>query len=80
MAFAKCNNKIKIKINTVANKYNYNDLESIYRIISKYNISRWKILVFWAVRKGQDNKKIFSLDDFQMKFVSEFVENKNKEN
>ena len=76
----KCNNKIKIKINTVANKYNYNDLENIYEIISKYNISRWKILIFWALRKGENNKNMFSLDDSQIKSVSEFVYNKNKKN
>lgn len=76
----KCNNKIKIKINTVANKYNYNDLESIYRIISKYNISRWKILVFWALRRGNDNKDMFSLDDSEIKSVSEFVDDKKMEN
>ena len=54
----KCNNKIKIKINTVANKYNINDLENIYKIISKYNINRWKILIFWPIRKGNNNKEM----------------------
>ena len=44
----KFNNKIKLKINTVANKYNINDLENIYNIISKYQINRWKIFIFFS--------------------------------
>lgn len=75
----KCNNKIKIKINTVASKYNINDLEDIYKTISRYNISRWKILVFWSLRNAKTNEDMFKLNDSQIKSISKFVNKKNKE-
>lgn len=58
-----CNNRIKIKINTVATKINVDDLENIYNIISKYNISRWKIMRFYPLRKGKESKNMFYLED-----------------
>ena len=76
----KCNNRIKLKINTVANKYNFNDLELIYNIISKYNISRWKIFRFYSLRKGKENEKLFCLNDEESQVVENFVNKKNKEN
>lgn len=57
----KCNNKIKIKINTVVTKVNKDDLENIYRIISKYNISRWKIFRFFPIRGAKDYRDMFYL-------------------
>ena len=75
----KCNNKIKIKINTVASKLNINDLEDIYETISMYNISRWKILVFWSLRDAKLNEDMFKLEDSQIKLISKFVNKKNKE-
>ena len=74
----KCDNKIKIKINTVASKYNINDLEGIYRTISKYSISRWKILLFWPLRNAKINEDMFRLDDSQIRSISEYVNQKNK--
>ena len=75
-----CNNRINIKINTVVNKYNFNELENIYKNISKFNISRWKILCFWPLRKGNFYKDIFLLDEKELKEIEEFVDNKSKEN
>ncbi len=75
----KCNNKIKTKINTVASKYNINDLEDIYKTISRYNISRWKILLFWSLRNAKTNEDMFKLNDSQIKSISKFVNKKNKE-
>ena len=75
----KCNNKIKIKINTVASKYNINDLEDFYKTISRYKISRWKILVFWSLRNAKTNEDMFKLNDSQIKSISKFVNKKNKE-
>ena len=74
----KCDNKIKIKINTVGNKYNLSDLENIYSIISKYNISRWKIFRFYPLRKGKDNKNLFYLNDIESKEIENFVDKKRK--
>lgn len=72
----KCNNRIRVKINTVANKYNLNDLENIYNIISKYNINRWKIFRFYPLRKGKDNKNLFYLNDNESKEVEKFINSK----
>ena len=65
----KCNNRIKLKINTVVTKINVNDLINIYNIISKFNISRWKIFRFYPLRKGNENKELFYLSDAESKQV-----------
>lgn len=59
----KCNDRIKIKINTVVNKYNINDLNNIYEIIKKYNISRWKLLRYYPIRESFKYKNDFYIDD-----------------
>lgn len=41
---------IKVKINTVVCKQNYNDIKNITKIIKKYNIKRWKIFQFFPIR------------------------------
>lgn len=58
-----CNSKIKIKINTVANQYNIDDLENIYELIKKYNINRWKILRYFPIRESIKYKDEFYIDD-----------------
>lgn len=75
----KFDGKMKLKINTVANKYNINDLENIYNIISKYHISRWKIFRFYSLRKGKENKKLFYLNDSESQLVEDYVTNKQKQ-
>ncbi len=76
----KFNNKIKLKINTVANKYNINDLENIYNIISKYQINRWKIFRFYPLRKGKENENLFYLNESESQLVEEYVLRKQREN
>lgn len=75
---SKCNNRIKLKINTVANKYNLDDLENIYNIISKYNISRWKIFRFYSLRKGRENEKLFYINDSESKAIEDYVNKKQE--
>ena len=58
-----CNNKIEIKINTVANKYNIDELENIFELINKYNISRWKILRYFPVRDSLKYKDEFYINE-----------------
>lgn len=74
----KCDNRIRVKVNTVANKYNLSDLENIYNIISKYNINRWKILRFYPLRKGKENKGLFYLNDDESKEIERFIDDKMK--
>ncbi len=76
----KFNNKIKLKINTVANKYNINDLENIYNIISKYQINRWKIFRFYPLRKGKEKENLFYLNESESQLVEEYVLRKQREN
>lgn len=76
----KCNNKIKIKINTVANRYNLNDLENIYNIFSKFEVDRWKIFRFYSLRKGQENEKRFNIEDNESKLIEKYVISKVQEN
>lgn len=74
-----CNNKIEIKINTVANRYNIDDLENIYNIIKKYNISRWKILRYYPVRDSITYKDEFYIDDKISNKVEKILNNIKKE-
>ena len=76
----KFNDRIKIKINTVANKYNIDDLENIYNIISRYQISRWKIFRFYPIRKGKENQTLFYLNVSESQFVEDYVLRKQLEN
>ena len=74
-----CNNKIKIKINTVVNKYNIDDFEEIYELIKKYSISRWKIFRFLPIRDIDDiaSDKVEKIID-TMKLKSNMIINYNK--
>lgn len=76
-----CNNKIEIKINTVANQYNIDDLKNIYSLIKKYNISRWKILRYFPVRDGIKYKEDFYIDDNVSDKVEKIIDDiKSKSN
>lgn len=74
----KCNNKIKIKINTVVTKVNKDDLENIYRIISKYNISRWKIFRFFPIRDAKDYRDMFYLSKNEAINVQSLIQRLNE--
>lgn len=73
----KFNDKIKLKINTVANKYNINDLENIYNLISRYNISRWKLFRFYPLRKGKENENLFYLSDNESLMIKDYIDKKD---
>lgn len=70
-----CNNKIEIKINTVANKYNIDDLKNIYELITKYNISRWKILRYFPVRESLKYKDEFYINEKLSNEVEKIINN-----
>lgn len=56
------NNRINIKINTVATKQNINDIPNIWEIIKRFNVKRWKIFRYYPITyKAQDNKDVFSI-------------------
>lgn len=58
------NNKINVKINTVATKQNINDIPKIWGIIKNFNVKRWKIFRYYPITyKAQDNKDFFSITD-----------------
>lgn len=63
----KCDNLIKLKINTVVNKMNLDDLENIYELISRYNISRWKLFRFFPIRDAIKNRDMFYISDQESK-------------
>lgn len=76
-----CNNKIDIKINTVVSKYNITELENIYEIIKKYNVSRWKILRYYPIRDSIKYKDEFYIDEKVSDNVKNIINNiKRKSN
>lgn len=76
----KFNNKINIKINTVVNKYNLNNLQNIYNIISNYNITRWKLFRFYPNRKGKINKHLFEITNESSNEIQKWIINLNNDN
>ena len=57
-----------------------NDFESIYDIISKYNISRWKILRFYSLRRGKETEELFYINDYESQLIAEYVKKKQSLN
>ena len=51
-----------------------------YSLISKYNISRWKIFRFYPLRKGKENEQLFYLNDSESQLVEDFVNKMQNEN
>lgn len=74
----KCNNQIKIKVNTVVTKINKTDLENIYHILSNYNITRWKLFRFFPIRGAKGYKDMFYLEDSDAKEVQCLVKKLNE--
>lgn len=74
----KCKNLINIKINTVATKINQDEIEEIYKLISFYNVNRWKVFRFFPIRDAQLNRDLFYLNDIESKRISSLIENLNK--
>lgn len=74
----RCNNKIKIKVNTVVNKVNKDDLENIHQIISKYNINRWKLIRFFPIRGARDYRDMFYLEKGEAIKVQNLLQRLNK--
>lgn len=74
----KCNNRIKIKVNTVVTKVNKDDLENIHQIISKYSIDRWKIFRFFPIRGARDYRDTFYLEKNDAKEVHNLIQRLNE--
>ncbi len=69
---AKLNNKINIKINTVATHLNFKDIPYIFHIISKFNVKRWKIFRYYPINFiAKDNNDLLSITDEEYKTISE---------
>ena len=73
-----CNNKIKIKINTILMKKNINEIEKINKIIKDYNIKRWKIFKFLSIRDAKKFTNDFSITEEDSKAIEEKISNLNK--
>lgn len=68
------NNKINVKINTVATKQNINDIPKIWKIIKNFNVKRWKIFRYYPITyKAQDNKDFFSITDEDYKKLTDTI-------
>lgn len=58
------NDRINIKINTVATKQNIKEIPLIWEIIQRFNIKRWKIFRYYPITfKAKANEDIFSVSD-----------------
>lgn len=66
-------NKTKIKINTVATKQNIDDLKDIFNWLLQFKINEWKILKYYPLRKGEEHRNIFLLNDFDSQCLDEII-------
>lgn len=68
--------KFLVKINTVVNKLNIDNIEEIYNVLSQYNIYRWKLFKFQPLRGNAiKNRKMFDISDEEYeKIVSKIVD------
>lgn len=68
------NNKINVKINTVATKQNIDDIPNIWEIIKRFNVKRWKIFRYYPITyKAQDNEDFFSITDEDYKNLADTI-------
>lgn len=74
----KCDKKIKVKINTVANKINKEEIGYIYNLISNYNINRWKLFRFFPIRNAIIHRDLFYLTDQESKEIEALSQKLNE--
>lgn len=69
-------NKINIKINTVVNKENLNQISEIWDTISKYNIHRWKIFRYYPINSiAKINCNRFNITNSEFNNLKEDISN-----
>lgn len=58
------NNNVKLNINTVVSKENYNKIDELGEFLNNYKIEKWKFFKFIPLREtAQKNKSIFEITD-----------------
>lgn len=63
---------IKLRINTVANKLNIDNISEFILFLNEYNIYAWRIFRFMPLRETTvKNKNEFEISDEQFKFIKE---------
>ena len=63
---------IKLRINTVANKLNIDNITEFILFLNEYNIYAWRIFRFMPLREtAVKNKNEFEISDEQFKFIKE---------
>lgn len=63
---------IKLRINTVANKLNIDNISEFILFLNEYNIYAWRIFRFMPLREtAVKNKNEFEISDEQFKFIKE---------
>lgn len=71
--------KVKIKINTIVSKVNYEDLKELCDILLHYKVERWKIFRFLPSRgSAKENKKEYWINEEIFKKTIETLQEYNK--
>jgi MoaA/NifB/PqqE/SkfB family radical SAM enzyme len=68
--------KIKIRINTMVSKQNYNDLESLGSILEKFRIDYWNLYQFHPVNKAEHFEKIYDIPNHLFNEMAERLKSK----
>lgn len=75
------NSQFRIKINTVLNKQNIDDIEHIARLIKKYNVKRWKVFQFFPIRDTSlINKDQYKISEILFQNIKKKIEPLFKKN
>lgn len=66
------NINIKLRINTVANRLNIENMSELMTFLNEYNIYAWRIFRFMPLREtAVKNKKQFEISDKEFEFIKE---------
>jgi len=66
-----------LQITTIFHKGNFAELEQIYDMVSKLDLTSWRVGVIDPVGRGKENKDLL-LDGKEIKTILEFIKRKNK--
>lgn len=67
-----------VHVTTVVTKNNIHELEDLYQLLLKHNLTNWRIVNCDPIGRANDNKDLFlDMDDF--KYMLKFIDEKNKE-
>jgi MoaA/NifB/PqqE/SkfB family radical SAM enzyme len=61
---------VRVKVNTVVSKVNYESLRDLAFLLEDYPISQWCLYQFWPLAIGKENQEVFALSDQEYRSIT----------